>query len=102
MVLQFLDFASKLCPTSLEIYTTADGTSTSNAQTEALPNFFINSIDGLSSDAVQYRTALSGTSKQAFAPGHNQMNSIISDCQSLADELMAPFEKLKSSGKLRE
>jgi hypothetical protein len=30
------------------------------------------------------------------------MNSIISDCQSLADELMARFEKLKASGKLRE
>lgn len=98
-VLQFLDFASKLCSTSLEIYRTANGTPTSNAQTEALLKGFIESMDGVSSDLAQYRTALSVTSKQAFIPGQNELGTIISDCQNLANDLMTRFEKLKASGR---
>jgi hypothetical protein len=98
-VLQFLDFASKLCSTSLEIYRTADGASTSNAQTEALLKDFMESMDEVSSDLVQYRSALFVTSKQALAAGPSQIGLIISDCQAISDELVARFEKLKSGGK---
>lgn len=97
-VLQFLGFASKLCTTSLKIHATVDGTSTSNAQTEALLKGFIESMDGVSSDLSQYRIALSGAPKEAQLPCRDQIGPIISDCQALAEDLVARFEKLKSSG----
>jgi hypothetical protein len=97
-VLQCLDFASKLCSASLEIQRTADGASTSDAQTEALLKDFIGSMDEVSSDLVQYRSALLVTLKQALAAGQSRIGSIISDCQVLTDELVARFEKLKWGG----
>ena len=97
-VLQFLDFASKLCSTSLEIYTTVGGVSSSNAQTEALLKDFIESIDEVTTNLAQYRNVLSDTSKQAFIPSQDQMSTIIADCRGVADELMARFDKLKASG----
>lgn len=95
---QFLDFATKLCVTSIEIYRGADGASASNAQAEMLLKSFVETIDEVSSNLGQYCVALSAASKQASGRGEAQTSSIISDCQAIADELVRRFDKLKSSG----
>jgi hypothetical protein len=56
-------------------------------------------MDEVSSNVVQYRSALLFTSKQALLAGQNRIGSTISDCQALTEELVARFEKLKSRGK---
>lgn len=96
---QFLDFATKLCSTSVEIYRGVDGSSASNTQAEGLLKGFIETIDEVASDLGQYRTALSAASKQAAGKGELQIASIIVDCQTIADDLLRRFEKLKSDGK---
>lgn len=96
---QFLDFATKLCVTSIEIYRGADGASASNAQAEGLLKRFIETIDEVSSNLGKYCVALSVASKQASGRGEAQISSIISDCQAIAKDLLGRFDKLKSSGK---
>jgi hypothetical protein len=96
---QFLEFATKLCVTSIEIYQGADGASTSNAQAEVLLKSFIETIDEVSSNLGQYCVALNVASKEASRRGEVQISSIISDCQAIADELLRRFDKLKSNGK---
>lgn len=98
-VVQFLDFASKLCSTTLQIYNTADGVITSNSQTEALLKDFIESVDEVSSDLVEYRAALQSMSNRARSSGEGQIVSIILDCEVLAEDLVTQFERLKASGK---
>jgi hypothetical protein len=97
---QFLDFATKLCVTSIEIFRDADGASASNAHAEVLLKSFIETIDEVSSNLGQYCIALSAASKQASGKGEAQISSIILDCQAIADDLLQRFDKLKSSGKL--
>lgn len=96
---QFLDFASKLCATSIEIYRAADGASASNAQAEALLKSFIDSTDEVTLDLGQYMVALQTTTQKASGKSDAQIASIILDCQAIATDLSQRFEKLRSSGK---
>lgn len=96
---QFLDFSAKLCATSIEIYRAIDGASSSNAQSETLLKSFIESTDEVSSNLGRYQVALGAASRQASSRGEAQISTIISDCQTIADDLVQRFEALKSSGK---
>ena len=95
---QFLDFATKLCVTSIEIYRGAEGASASNAQAEKLLKSFIGSIDEVSSNIGEYCVVLSST-LQTSGRGETRISSTISDCRSIADDLLRRFNRLKSSGK---
>lgn len=96
---QFLDFATRLCVTSINIYQGVNGTSASNAQAEALLKSFIETIDEVSSNLGQYCVALGAASEQASGRGEARISSIITDCQAIAEDLLRRFDKLKSSGK---
>lgn len=96
---QFLDFATKLCSVSVEIYRGVEGTSASNAQAEGLLKSFIESIDEVSSNVGQYCLALNSASIQANERRQSQMSSVIADCQVIARDLSRRLERLKSSGK---
>jgi hypothetical protein len=95
---QFLDFSQKLYSTSLEIYRTTNGASTQNAQSEVLLRDFIESIDTVSSDLEQYRSALDLTSP--LASGAGGVQDIVEDCRGLAGELLGRFEKLRAHGQV--
>ncbi|KAL2440891.1 hypothetical protein ABEF95_008482 [Exophiala dermatitidis] len=97
-VVQFLDFATKLCVTSVEIYRGVHGASASNAQAEVLLKSFIATIDEVSSDLGQYSVALSTSSKEASRRGEAQIGAIVLDCQSVAEDLLQRYQKLKSGG----
>ncbi|KAF2025695.1 hypothetical protein EK21DRAFT_116550 [Setomelanomma holmii] len=96
---QFLDFASKLCVTSFEIYRNADGASASNSQAKLLLQSFVDTIDQVSNDLSQYFNALGAASTKALQQNDAQTALIISDCQSIAKDLSSRYEKLKASSK---
>lgn len=96
---QFLDFATKLCVTSIEIYRDANGASTTNAQSENLLKSFIETIDEVSFDLGKYFHALDAASAQASNQGDVQVRLVIEDCQAIAQDLSLRFNKLKASGK---
>jgi capsule polysaccharide export protein KpsE/RkpR len=96
---QFLDFATKLCVTSIEIYRDASGASTTNAQSEILLKSFIDTIEDVSNDLGKYFNALNAASAQANVQGDVQIRLVIADCQAIAQDLSQRFEKLKASGK---
>ncbi|PMD63790.1 uncharacterized protein K444DRAFT_626482 [Hyaloscypha bicolor E] len=92
-VVQFLDFGQKLISTSLEIYTAGTGVTVSNKESETLLKDFIESIDTVSENLLQYDTRLGEKLPQATA--QNGLQDIINDCRNLAAELLVRFEKLK-------
>jgi len=96
-VIQFLDFGQKLISTTLEIYTAGSGATFSNKESETLLKDFIESIDTVSENLLQYDTRLGEKLSQATA--QNGLQDIIDDCRNLAAELLARFEKLKSQRK---
>jgi hypothetical protein len=97
-VLQFLDFGQKLYSTSLEIHRAATGASTANAESETLLRDFIESIDTVSSDLKQYRSALDATSPQVSGAGTSALHDVVENCKVLAVELLDRFEKLRGEG----
>ncbi|CAO2649187.1 Nn.00g101360.m01.CDS01 [Neocucurbitaria sp. VM-36] len=96
---QFLDFATKLCATSIEIYRDADGISTKNAQAERLLKSFIETIDQVSSDLGMYSSTLDAASTKATERGDNNISLVITNCQTIAHDLLQRYQKLKSDGK---
>lgn len=96
---QFIDFASKLCGTSIEIYRNAHGASASRAQSESLLKSFIATIDDVTSNLGRYCLALSATSEQANSKGETQISYITSDCRVMAQDLLQRYNKLKLAGK---
>jgi hypothetical protein len=96
---QFLDFASKLCATSIEIYRDADGATSTNTHSELLLKSFIDTIDEVSRDLAKYFHALDAASSQAHNQGDVQIGLIIKDCQAIAKDLSLRFGKLKASGR---
>jgi hypothetical protein len=98
-VVQFLEFASKLCVTGFEIYRDADGASAANAKAEALLKSFIDTVDEISSDLGQYSVALGAASEQTNEKDEAHIDYIISGCRVIAEDLLQRFDKLKSSGK---
>jgi uncharacterized protein YdiU (UPF0061 family) len=96
---QFLDFATKLCVTSIEIYRNTTGASTTNGQAETLLKSFIDTIDEVSNDLEQYFQALSTASTQASNQDDIQVQLVITDCQAIAQDLLQRFEKLKRTGR---
>jgi hypothetical protein len=98
-VVQFLDFATKLCVTSVEIYQRTSGASAANSQAETLLKSFVDTIDEISSDLAKYFTSLNAASTQAQQQGDTQICNIIADCQQVASDLTRRFDKLKTSGK---
>jgi hypothetical protein len=92
-VVQFIDFGQKLLSTSFEIYKATNGASTRNKESETLLKDFIESIDTVSADLVQYGTRLGLTLQQTTSS--NGLQEIVDDCRSLAADLLARFEKLK-------
>ncbi|KAF8851240.1 hypothetical protein BDZ45DRAFT_767290 [Acephala macrosclerotiorum] len=92
-VIQFLDFGQKLVSTSLEIYIARSGASTSNKEYEKLLQDFIESIDIVSENLLQYDRRLDITPPQASS--QNGLQEIVDDCRSLAAKLLTRFEKLK-------
>lgn len=92
-VLQFIDFGQKLVSTSFEIYNAANGASARNQESESLLKSFIESIDTVSTDLVQYDARLALTFEQtSSSPGLQQ---IVNDCRDIATDLLARFDKLK-------
>jgi hypothetical protein len=98
-VVQFLDFATKLCVTSVEIYQHTNGASASNAHAETLLKSFVETIDEIAADLGKYFTSLNAAFPQAQQQGDTQICSIIKDCQEIASDLLQRFDKLKTSGK---
>ena len=96
---QFLDFATKLCATSIEIYREANGTSVANSQTETFLRSFIETLDEVLTDLGRYFSALGATATHAQVQGDDQITLIITDCQSIAKDLSSRLDKLKASGK---
>jgi len=92
-VIQFLDYGQKLVSTSLDIYKTGTGASTSNRESETLLKDFVESIDTVSENLLLYDERLEVKLLQATA--QNGLQDIVDDCRGLAAELLGRFEKLK-------
>ena len=97
-VVQFLDFATKLCLTSVEIYQHNNGASAANDHAETLLKSFVETIDEISRDLGKYFMSLGAASTQAQEQGDSQICLIITDCQKIANDLLQRFNKLKTSG----
>jgi hypothetical protein len=95
---QFLDFATKLCAASTEIYRDASGASAANKQSQTLVRNFVEKIDEISKDVGLYFDALATASSQASAQADPQISLIIKDCQVIAQDLSTRLAKLKASG----
>jgi hypothetical protein len=95
---QFLDFATKLCATSTEIYRDASGVSAANKQSQTLVRNFIDKIDEISKDVGLYFDALRTASGQSSAQADPQISLIIQDCQAIAKDISRRLAKLKASG----
>jgi hypothetical protein len=98
-VVQFIDFATKLCATSGEIYRHTNGASATNAQAEMLLKSFVETIDRVTSDLESYFSSLEAASGQAQLQENVGVTDIIKDCQMIARDLSQRFNKLKTNEK---
>jgi hypothetical protein len=92
-VIQFLDFGQKLISTSAQIYAAGSGVSVANKESETLLKDFIDSIDTVFENLLEYNTRMG--EKLPHAAVQNGLQDIIDDCKNLAAELLVRFEKLK-------
>ena len=92
-VVQFLDFGRKLVYTSFEICKAPNGASASNKESEMLLKDFIESIDTVSADLLQYDNKLSLNIQQT--PSSSGLQEIVDHCKALTVNLLARYENLK-------
>jgi hypothetical protein len=77
IVVQFIDFDGKLCSTFMDVY--QSGTTKANLETEMLVQTFIDSIDTVSTDLVEYRNALSKKSGDGLE--QDSVHKIAAECR---------------------
>jgi hypothetical protein len=77
IVVQFIDFDGKLCSTFMDVY--QSGTTKANLETEMLVQTFIDSIDTVSTNLVEYRNALSKKSGDGLE--QDSVQKIVAECR---------------------
>lgn len=89
-VIQFIDFTSSLIEKGIEIHASATGRTEENNDLEKITNSLVHCTNEL---------GRSKHNQKDLSTTERQLQAIVTDCQRIAEELLAVLAPLKSSGR---